>query len=140
MRSTANTFDQGVGHSTRVLTYKATKFNKESIEYQCTSELGKSIFNSNLSRLEVNRGYSRATGCPYFFKVKTESSWSNCSNVTGVYPTSTNGVFFGDIKHGITKTMILFKVDEHDFSELTIYVYPNGRNPRQYVNKIASLL
>jgi hypothetical protein len=136
----ANTIDLGYHEPVKVIQYRAIKINKSSIEYETTSEFGQSIFKSDKAKIELFRGFSRATGCTYVFRVKTLSNWNKCKPVTNLWATPLKNTFYGDLRDGITKTLIIFRVTDEEFSDLVLYVFPRGTYPRNDINRIAARL
>jgi hypothetical protein len=136
----ANTIDLGYHEPIKIIRYQAKKVNKTSIEYEATSELGESLFKSDKAKIELFRGYSRATGCTYVFKVKTLSNWNKCKPVTNLWATPLKNTFYGDVRDGITKTLLIFRIIEEDFSDFVVYVFPRGIYPRNDINRIAARL
>lgn len=135
---TANTIDLGYHEPIKVIQYRAKKKNKSSVEYECLSELGEIIFNSDKAKIELFRGYSRATGCKYVFRVKTLSNWNKCKPVTNLWTTSLKNTFYGDIRDGIIKTLLIFQFADEDYSNVTLYVFPKGVYPKNDINRIVA--
>jgi hypothetical protein len=141
METTANTIDIGLGYPLTVIPYRATKRNRDSIVYECSTETGTEIFNSNLARIELYRGHSNASGCPpYVFTVKTGTNWKESTKKTCIWTTPRKSIYFGDFKEGIVKTMILVQVDWDHFSNVNVYVFPRGVYPRNSVHQISMML
>jgi len=115
----------------------ATKFNKHSIDFQCETEMPE--FNANVVKIEKFQGFSKATGCKYYFRVKNQSSWANSKQITGLWRTPRPGVYSGDIKSHSGKTLILFKI-HNDWQNLTLYLFPNGFNPVWQIGSIVETL
>lgn len=129
------------GQTTTVLNYRATKINKTSVHYESTSEKSMDVFRTSIARLEEFRGYSRAEGCPYLLKVKTDTNWNKCSPVTGLFPTTTKDVFYGDIRENMMKTLILIILEGDEYSNMTIIVFPKGHYYQtNEINRIVSRL
>jgi hypothetical protein len=61
-------------------------------------------------RLEDYRGFSKATDIKHYFRLRTCSNWQKCEKVTGLRPTRRPGVYHGNWKKGITKSLILFQL------------------------------
>lgn len=137
---TANTIDLGYHEPIKIIRYQAIKINKASIEYETTSDLGESIFKSDKAKIELFRGFSRATGCNYVFKVKTLSNWNKCKPVTNIWATTLKNTFYGDLRDGITKTLLIFRITDEEFSDLILYIFPRGIYPRNDINRIAAKL
>jgi len=90
------------------------------LEYRLTKELKTSIhfgiqeFQSliypftNLIRLEIDQGYSKAKGVDYWLRIRNCNNWKKCDLITGVKPTGLKSVFYGDHKPN-GKTLIVFQ-------------------------------
>jgi hypothetical protein len=140
METIANTIDIGLGYPLTIVPYRATKKNQDSIIYECSIETGTEIFNSNLAKIELYRGYSKASGCKYIFTVKTGSNWKESTKKTCIWATSRKSIYFGDFKEGIVKTMILVQIEDDDFSNVKLYVFPRGEYPLNGLHQISLML
>lgn len=115
-----------------VYRFKESKVNKNSTIYQLEDSQTLSGWITDPVKIEKFQGFSKATNTDYYFKLRDQSNWAKCEQVTGLWKTPYKGVFYGDRRMQGTKTLILFQLSINR-ENLTIYVYPNGYYPSQSV-------
>jgi hypothetical protein len=116
----------------RLFKFSPIKFNKHDTIYQAQPNNPKDSFITELVKIEKFQGYSNAYNLGLYFRIKDSSSWAKSKQITGLFKTMRNGAFYGNIKDGATKSLLLFKID-HKSHELTVYEYPKGYNPHRNV-------
>lgn len=104
MNSTGNTPDH-IRH-----TYKVAKELKSYTIYSLDEVTGNKNLLSETLRIEKYRGKSMAYNIDEYLRLRTTSNWAKCEMVTGLRPTSKNGLFYGDRfnKETNKKTLLLF--------------------------------
>jgi len=113
-------------------TYRPKKVNKTSTIYEYSNTIELRDINpddnfTNLVKLEVFQGYSKAKNLVYYFRLRDKSNWSKCKLVTGLFRTIKPNIFFGNIKENNIKTLMIFYIDDNN--NLIIHKYPTGFNP-----------
>jgi hypothetical protein len=116
----------------RLFKFSSIKFNKHDTIYKAQPNNPKDSFITELVKIEKFQGYSNAYNLGLYFRIKDQSSWSKSKQITGLFKTTRKGAFYGNIKGGTTKTLLLFKID-HESHDLTVYEYPKGYNPHRNV-------
>jgi hypothetical protein len=116
----------------RLFRFSPIKFNKHDTIYYAQMNNPKDSFITELVKIEKFQGYSNAYNLGLYFRIKDQSSWSKSKQITGLFKTTRKGVYYGNIKEGATKTLLLFKI-EHESNELTVFEYPKGYNPHRNV-------
>jgi len=116
----------------RLFRFTAIKFNKHDTIYQAQPENPKDSFITEFVKIEKFQGYSNAYNLGLYFRIKDQSSWSKSKQITGLFKTTRKVAFYGNIKEGTTKTLLLFKID-HEGNELTVFEHPKGYNPHRNV-------
>jgi hypothetical protein len=121
----------------KVFRFSPIKFNKHDTIYQAQPSNPNDSFITELVKIEKFQGYSNAYNLGLYFRIRDASSWAKSKQITGLFKTTRKGAFYGNIKEGATKTLLLFKID-HESHELTVYEYPKGYDPHR--NVIDSLI
>lgn len=78
-------------------------------------------------KLEDFQNYSKGHGFKEYFRTYG-TTWKNGEQVTGLYPTNTPNVYYGNRKVNGVKTLILFKLNV-ERTALKVYVFITGHNP-----------
>ena len=110
--------------------FVVVKYNKHDTIYQLTFGNPETEIIKQNAKVEVFQKFSNAYNLGLYFRVKTASSWSKSKAVTGMFKTMRLNHFYGDFKDNMTKTLLLFKIDE-ERQVLTVYEYPNGYYPNR---------
>lgn len=90
--------------------YKVTKELKSYTIYSLVEVTGNKNLLSETLRIETFRGKSNARNIDDYLRLKTTSNWATSEMVTGLRPTSKNGLFYGDRLNKETrkKSLLLF--------------------------------
>lgn len=93
-------------------TYKVSKELKSYTVYELV-EVDNTKLLTDIIRIEPFMNMSKAKNFNDYFKIKDKSSWKYSSLITGIKPTSTKHLFFGDCrKPGLigntSKSLLLF--------------------------------
>lgn len=116
----------------RLFRFSPIKFNKHDTIYQAQPTNPKDSFITELVKIEKFQGYSNAYNLGLYFRIKDQSSWAKSKQITGLFKTTRKGAFYGNIKEGAIKSLLLFKIDTESH-ELTVYEYPKGYDPHRNV-------
>lgn len=138
MNTAANTGGNHFRNGIRRISGNAIKVNKTSTIYESTSADCISVFNTAIFRLEVDRGFHKATDCKFQLRVKDKRTWDDSSRISCLFSTQFSGIYRGDIPEGVLRTMIF--IDMRNADSVLIYVLPKGSNPRTEINRIAAEL
>ncbi|MFT6945599.1 MAG: hypothetical protein ACJARP_000004 [Vicingaceae bacterium] len=112
--------------------YKRVKVNKCDSQYLINHELPD---NSNLTervKVEAFQGYSKAYNLAEYFRLRGETSWKGGKQITGLWKSDRENIYFGDYKKGNIKTLILFQFKENR-KRLLVFVFPKGYYPQKSV-------
>jgi len=112
--------------------YKVSKKVKSYTIYELV-ELPKGLnFLSDFLRIEPYQGKSQTKGVSICSRLRTTTSWTTSLEVTGLRPTETKGVYYGDRLRNNIKNLLIFQFLETKdglFGEpeirLNIDVFPN---------------
>ena len=116
-----------------VLRYQIAKTTKSAAEYHLESSSGDYILPDRV-RLEIDQGYSRATGVCYWFKVRNTSNWAKCARLTALRRFA-DGVYYGDWinKSRTRKRLLIFRLTE---TNLVVEIYPGyPKNRSAFLDK-----
>jgi hypothetical protein len=116
----------------RLFKFYPIKFNKHDTIYQAQPDNPKNSFITELVKIEKFQGYSNAYNLGLYFRIRNASSWAKSTQITGLFKTTRKGAFYGNIKEGASKSLLLFKINPENH-ELTIYEYFKGYNPHRNV-------
>ena len=125
-----------------VFRFIEAKVNKHSTIYAMVDIPIKTTFVTPVVRIEKFQGYSKAYNLAEYFRIKDQSSWAKSRQVTGLWKTSTQGVYYGDNRENMSdpKTLLMFQFDTSD-GAFILYVYPKGYYPaKSTIEKIAAAL
>lgn len=126
--------------SRKVFTYKVCKANGHSIQFVNDGVAINGAILSEYIRIEKFQGYSNGKGFQYYFTPKTKPTWSASPRLTGMFPTKTEGVFYGDYRDSLRKTLIMFNWKPEE-SLLNVILFPIGYYPMDSeINQIARTL
>jgi hypothetical protein len=112
--------------------YKRVKVNKCDSQYLINHELPD---NSNLTervKVEAFQGYSKAYNLAEYFRLRGETSWKGGKQITGLWKSNRENIYFGDYKKGNIKSLILFQFKENR-KRLLVFVFPKGYYPQKTV-------
>jgi hypothetical protein len=118
----------------------AIKTNKHDTIYQGLESNPLDSFITEFVKIEKYQGYSNAYNLGLYFRIKDSTSWAKSKQITGLWKSQTNGVYYGDFKEGNFKTLLLFKLSlNNDF--LTVKVYSKDYYPsRTIIESLSSNL
>jgi len=136
MNLPANTGGNHFRNGIRRISGKAIKINKTSTIYESTTSDCISVFNTAIFRVEVDRGFHKATDCTFQLKVKDKRTWDDSSRISCLFPTNYTGILYGDIRDNIYRTMLF--VDIRNTDSIQVYVLPKGSYPKAEINRIAA--
>lgn len=125
-----------------VFRFTETKVNKHSTIYAMVDIPTKATFVTPVVRIEKFQGYSKAYNLAEYFRIKDQSSWAKSRQVTGLWKTATQGVYYGDNRENKSdpKTLLLFQFDTSN-GAFTLYVFPYGYYPaKPTIETIAAAL
>ena len=112
--------------------FNAIKTNKHDTIYQGLESNPLDSFITEFVKIEKFQGYSNAYNLGLYFRIKDSTSWAKSKQITGLWKTQTNGVYYGDFKEGDFKTLLLFKLSlNNDF--LTVKVYSKDYYPSRTI-------
>lgn len=140
MKTTAN--NQTGQQPVEVHRFTEAKVNKHSTIYSMECIPTQATFVTPIVRIEKFQGYSKAYNLAEYFRIKDQSSWAKSRQVTGLWKTSTQGVYYGDNrrKKSDPKTLLLFQFDPSG-GVFTLHVFPFGYYPaKPTIEKIAATL
>lgn len=116
--------------------FHASKFNKQSTIFTGKDTNPNTSFITSSVKVERFQGYSNAYNLGLYFRIRNESNWANCEQVTGLWKSSRKGFYYGDRKTDERRTLLVFALDDHN-ETLTVYEYPHGYYPnRTAIDKI----
>ena len=117
----------------KLYVYIADKFNKHDTIYRIKTpvHLLGTVLTDHV-KIEVFQGYSKAYNLGYYFRIKNTSSWAKSRQITGLFKTGKRGVYYGNIKEGNVRTLLLFHL-QNENELLNVYEFPNGFNPSRSV-------
>lgn len=108
--------------------YKVSRELKTYTVFELAEVKGQQLL-TNLLRVEQYRNKSNATGIENYLRLRTASSWDKSEQVTGLRPTQTPGLFYGNrLKQPQPKTLLMFK---YSIDRQTLFIdvyrgfYPN---------------
>jgi len=123
--------------------YQVNKELKSYTVYQLVEVKNSKNLLTDFIRIEPFLNYSKATNFNDYFRIKNQSSWTKSDLITGLKPSSINGLYFGDCsKKGVIgntkKSLLLFYFDTST-NRLIIDVfkdyYPHNRHLLQNLLK-----
>lgn len=79
-------------------------------------------------RIELYRGKSNATNIETYLRLRTSTNWQTCEQVTGLRPTKSNNVFYGNRKINGKRNLLVFEyLDNGKTLKIDVYrvFYPN---------------
>ena len=118
--------------------FSAIKFNKQDTIYQCTDQKEKISFPlTELIKIEKFQGYSKASNCTHYLRIRNESSWKKSNQITGLWRSCRKSFLFGGYRKEKVKTLIIFRFNENG-ERLKIYLAPFGYYPSR--NSIETLI
>ena len=121
MNSTGNT-PQYIRH-----TYKISNELKSYTIYQLVEVVGNKNLLTQILRVEQYRNKSNATNIDEYLRLRTSTSWDKSEKVTGLRPTTKEGLFYGDRTTtdliGLKKRTLLLFTFSTDRQTLFIDVY-----------------
>ena len=121
-----------------VFEFTAIKFNKQDTIYQCTQQTKQiSLPLTELIKIERFQGYSKASNCTHYLRIRNKPSWAKSDQITGLWRSCRRSFLFGDYKKENTKTLIIFRFNENG-ERLKIYLAPFGYYPSR--NSIETLI
>jgi len=112
--------------------FELEKKNKYSANYQMTSDRQTNFLTKRI-KIEQFNGFSEAVGVEYYLIIRDANNWSRCSKITGLRPTKTKGLYYGDRKNGNRKTLILVRFVTNG---LEVTEFPLGQYSHKYLRKI----
>ncbi|OFY96734.1 MAG: hypothetical protein A3K10_15715 [Bacteroidetes bacterium RIFCSPLOWO2_12_FULL_31_6] len=94
-------------------TYQVSKELKSYTVYQIVEVKNNTNLLTDLIRIEPFLNKSKATNFNDYFRIYNKSSWAKSDLITGLIPTSTKHLFFGDCKKpsligNTSKSLLLF--------------------------------
>jgi hypothetical protein len=123
--------------------FRAIKVNKHSTIYEMIEGEEGSSFITKTVKIEKFQGFSHAYNLGEYFRIRNASNWKDSKQITGLWQTTREDIFYGDIKEGSVKTLLLFQYAQKR-AYLKVYVYPKGFDPSRartdsYARDIGSL-
>jgi len=109
-----------------VYTFSRSKENKTCSIFDMQPYKEGSFLTSQV-KLEDFQNYSKGHGFKEYFRTYG-TTWKNGEQVTGVYPTNTPNVYYGNRKVNGVKTLLLFKLNDAR-TTLMVYVFKTGYYP-----------
>jgi hypothetical protein len=97
---------------------------------------------TKLIRIEDFRHYSRANGIDKYLRLRNTKNWQSCEKVTGLYLTSSPGLFYGDRRFRGRNFFLVFQFSENR-EQLTIDYYLGYcpyRRPEQITGDLRAIL
>lgn len=125
-----------------VFRFTEAKINKHSTIYAMVDIPTKATFITSVVRIEKFQGYSKAYNLAEYFRIKDQSSWAKSRQVTGLWKTNVQGIYYGDNRENMSdlKTLLMFQFDPSD-GALLLYVYQKGYYPaKSTIETIAAAL
>lgn len=108
--------------------FDAFKFNKQNTIFTGKDTNPNTSFITSSVRIERFQGYSNAYNLGLYLRLRNESNWAKCEQVTGLWKSERPGFYYGDRRTGNQKTLLLFSLDQNH-ERLTVYEYPHGYYP-----------
>ena len=105
--------------------FNVFKTNKQDTIYQGIETNPDDSIITNLVKIERFQGYSNAYNLGLYFVIKNASSWAKSKKITGLWKTQKECVFYGDIKEGNVKTLLLLKINYLRILEFEKGYYPS---------------
>ncbi len=105
--------------------FRAIKVNKHSTIYEMIEGEEGSSFITKTVKIEKFQGYSEAYNLGEYFRIRNASNWKDSRQITGLWSTTRKDIFYGDIKEGTVKTLLLFQYAQKR-AYLKVYVFPQG--------------
>ncbi|TXB66860.1 hypothetical protein FRY74_01355 [Vicingus serpentipes] len=106
--------------------YKISKELKSYTVYDLVKVENSKQLLTEIARIEPFLNYSNAKNFNDYFRIKNKSSWQKSSCITGVKPTTIEGLFFGDCTRanliGNTSKSLLFFYFDKDKKRLIVDV------------------
>lgn len=107
--------------------YKVNKELKSYTVYEFVEVISSNSLLTEFVRIEPFLNYSNAKNFNDYFRIKNRSSWAKSNTITGLKPTSKEGLFFGDCSKpnligNSKKSLLLFYLDTST-NRLIIDVY-----------------
>ena len=82
-------------------------------------------------RIELYRGKSNAKGINTYLRLRTTNNWQTCEQITGLRPTKSRNVFYGDRKINGKRNLLVFEyLNDGKVLKIDVYrsFYPNTNN------------
>ncbi len=121
MNSTGNT-PQYIRH-----TYKISNELKSYTIFELVEVVGNKNLLTDIIRIEKFQGKSNASKINDYLRIRNCSNWSKCEQITGLRPTTKEGLFYGDRTTtdltGLKKRTLLLFTFSTDRQTLFIDVY-----------------
>jgi hypothetical protein len=119
--------------------FEAVKFNGHSTNYQLDPNTPpKNSYITEQVKIEKFQGFSAASGLDLYYRIKDRSSWAKSSQITGLFKTSTNGLYYGNVRSKQGRTLLLFKIAPNR-SKMAIRTFPDGYFPeKSVINQLAA--
>lgn len=117
-------------HKPEIHVYNVFKYNKHDTIYQKEETNPKSKLLTEFVKVEKFQGFSKAYNLGLYFRIKNESSWQKSKNVTGLWKTMRDNLFFGDSRNIKSKTLLIFHID-NEGQQLTVFEFPEGYYPNR---------
>ncbi len=121
MNSTGNT-PQYIRH-----TYKISNELKSYTIFELVEVVGNKNLLTDIIRIEKFQGKSNASKINNYLRIRNCSNWSKCEQITGLRPTTKEGLFYGDRTTtdltGLKKRTLLLFTFSTDRQTLFIDVY-----------------
>lgn len=79
-------------------------------------------------RIELYRGKSNAKNIETYLRLRTSTNWQTCEKVTGLRPTKSSNVFYGNRKINGKRNLLVFEyLDNGKVLKIDVYraFYPN---------------
>lgn len=113
-----------------VYTFSRSKENKTCSIFDMQPFKEGSFLTSKV-KIEDFQNYSHGNGFKEYFRTYG-TTWKDGEQVTGLFPTNTPNVFYGNRKYKGVRTLLLLKLNDSR-TILTVYVFNTGYYPHKDV-------
>jgi hypothetical protein len=124
------------GGNYTVYQFKEFKVNKHSTIYQLIHNPIETNIITELIRIEKFQGYSNAYNLTEYFRIRNTTNWHTSKQVTGLFKTQANEIYYGDTGRNSDKSLLMFKF-KNNRALLDIYLFNSGFYP--HPNKIEDI-
>lgn len=108
--------------------YTAVKFNKCDTQYKSDEPVPDGCFLTDRVKIEVFQGFSKAQNLGKYFRLRGATSWRSGEQVTGLWRTDIDFIYYGDRKQHNERTLLIFHFSTNE-KRLKVYVFDRGFYP-----------